>query len=92
VDDRTLLLRLNGEWFRVVVDVLPNARFVETIVDGKRRKHISSASRYDAVLRQITSRGMRADSERYGLYGSRDLYAVSKRQLSKRELKAHGLR
>jgi hypothetical protein len=92
VDDRTLLLRLNGEWFRVVVDVLQNARVVETIVDGKRRKHVSSESRYDVVLRQSTSRGMRADSERYRLYGSRDLYAVGKRQLSKRELKAHGLR
>lgn len=92
VDERTLLLRIDDVWFRVVVDVLPEVRVVETSVDGKRREHATAESRYDVVLRQTTSRVMRADSERYELYGSRDLYAVSKRQLSKRELKVYGLR
>jgi hypothetical protein len=30
--------------------------------------------------------------QRKHLYGSAELYAVSKRQLSKRDMKAHGLR
>jgi hypothetical protein len=92
VDERTLLLRLDDVWFRVLVEILPKDRVVETVVNGRRGRHATAEARYDVVLRQSTSRVMRADSERHHLYGSRDLYAVAKRQLSKRELKAHGLR
>jgi hypothetical protein len=49
--------------------------------------------RYDVVLRRSISRAMRVDLEQCKhLYGSGDLYAVSKRQLSTREIKAHRLR
>jgi hypothetical protein len=47
--------------------------------------------RYDVVFRQMLSRYQQS-GERERVYGSCGLYAVSKRQLSKRELKAHGLR
>ena len=93
VDGRTLLLRLNDVWFRVEVDVLPKEHFVEHVVDGKPHKHVVADPRYDVVLRRNISRAMRADSQQCRhLYGSGDLYAVSKRQISKREIKVHGVR
>lgn len=93
VDERTLLLRLDNVWFRVEIAVLPKERVVETIVDEKRRKHVTAEPRFDAVLRHHTSRVARSDlQERKHLYGSGDLYAVSKRQISKQEIKAYGLR
>jgi hypothetical protein len=76
VDERTLLLRLEDIWFRVEVDLLPTA-----------------GSRYDAVLRKNISRAARADLQQcQHLYGSSDLYAVSKRQISRQEITANGLR
>jgi hypothetical protein len=49
--------------------------------------------RYDAVLRRNISRAMHADLQQCKhLYGSSNLYAMSKRQLSTREIKAHRLR
>jgi hypothetical protein len=76
VDERTLLLLLEDIWFRVEVDLLPTAE-----------------SRYDAVLRKNVSRAARADLQQcLHLYGSSDLYAVSKRQISRQEIKANGLR
>jgi hypothetical protein len=45
------------------------------------------------VLRKPVSREASADLRQCErLYGSSDLYAVIKRQLSSREIKAHGLR
>ena len=93
VDERTFLLLLDDIWFRVEVDVLPKERFVENVVDGKPRRHVIAEPRYDVVLRRSISRAMRVDLEQCKhLYGSGDLYAVSKRQLSTREIKAHRLR
>jgi hypothetical protein len=93
VDERALLLLLDDVWFRVAVDVLPKARFVERIIDGKPQRHVTAESRYDAILRRNISRVILADSRKCEhLYGSGDLYAVSKRQISTREIKAHGLR
>jgi len=93
VDERTFLLLLDDVWFRVEVDVLPRERSVESVVDGKPNRHVIAEPRYDVVLRQAVSRAMRADLQKcLYLYGSRDLYAVSKRQISTREIKAHGLR
>jgi hypothetical protein len=49
--------------------------------------------RYDVVLRRNISRAMHTDLQQCKhLYGSSDLYATSKRQLSTREIKAHRLR
>jgi hypothetical protein len=93
VDERTLLLLLNDAWFRVEVDVLPEERFIEKAVDGKKQKHAIAEPRYDVVLRRHISRVVHADLEQCKhLYGSDKLYAVSKRQMSTQEIKAHRLR
>ena len=48
---------------------------------------------YDVVLRKSVSRSVQADLRQCQyLYGSSDFYAVSKRQISTREIKAHQLR
>jgi hypothetical protein len=47
---------------------------------------------YDVVLRRNISRATAADLQACNhLYGSRHLYAVGKRQISTREIKAFGL-
>jgi hypothetical protein len=93
VNESTFLLLLVDVWFRVVVDVLPGERVVERIIDGKPCKHKTAESRFDVVLGRNISRAVRADVQQSEyLYGSRDLYAISKRQISTREIKAHGLR
>lgn len=52
---------------------------------------LSGEPRYDVVLRRELSNVNSDAQKRILVYGSRDLYAASKRQLSKRELKTHGL-
>jgi hypothetical protein len=91
IDGRTLLMHLDGAWFRVTLDRL-EGHVVEKTVHGRRIKEVTSETRYDVVLRRHTARGVSADSERKRLYGSEEVYATNKRQLSKQELKAHGLR
>jgi hypothetical protein len=91
LDERTLLLRLNDVWFEVTLAELPGYREVVTM-DSPRRTRMIVDARYDAVLRRKTSLAHTDSQERKRVYGSCDLYAVSKRQLSKREIKAHGLR
>ncbi|MGB6308146.1 MAG: hypothetical protein WBF89_10155 [Steroidobacteraceae bacterium] len=93
VDDRTLLLRLDGIWYRVEVGVLPTERVVENSVDGETHRHVHVERRYDVVLRRPISRAAQADLRQCKeLYGSTDLYGVSKRQISTREIKVHHLR
>lgn len=93
VDERTLLLLLNGVWFRVEVDVLPKERIVESVIDGKPQTRTTAESSYDVVLRRKISRAILADRRQCEhLYGSSDLHAVSKRQISKREIRMHRLR
>jgi hypothetical protein len=93
VDERTYLLLLNEIWFTVEVDVLPEERLVDRVIGGKLHRQMTAESRYDVVLRRNVSRTPRAESrQREYLYGSRDFYAVSKRQISTREIKAHCLR
>lgn len=93
LDERTVLLLLDDVWYRVEVAPLPPARVVQKAVDGKPRKQAFAEPRYDVVLRRNVSRAVDADVQRCNyLYGSSDLYAVSKRQISTREIKAHQLR
>lgn len=92
LDERTLLLRLDEVWFEVKLAELPVRREVVAIADDRRQTKVVVESRYDAVLRRETSRAHADSNERKRVYGSSDLYAVSKRQLSKREIKTHGLR
>jgi hypothetical protein len=93
LDERTMLMLLDGIWFQVVVDALPRERLIEVIADGRPQRQLAAESRYDAVLRRHVSRAVRGDGERCAqLYGARQLYAVSKRQLSSREIRVHRLR
>jgi hypothetical protein len=93
VDEDTLLLLLEGIWFRVEVEVLPKERLVENVMDGKTHRRMIAEPRYDVVQRKSVSRAAEADMRRsMQLYGSGDLYAVSKRQISTREIKAQQLR
>jgi hypothetical protein len=92
VDEKTLFLRLEDIWFRVEVGVLPKERVVEDVIAGKKRRRVVAEWRYDVVLRKSVSREASADLRQCErLYGSGDLYAVSKRQLSSREIKAQRL-
>jgi hypothetical protein len=93
VDERTMLLLLDEVWFRVEVDVLPDEYSTKRVVEGPPHKHTRVEPRYDAVLRRHISRAVLADRQHCKhLYGSDDLYAVGKRQISTREIKAYGLR
>jgi hypothetical protein len=93
VNERTFLLQLNDIWFRVETDVLPRERLVESIVEGNPQRRMAADFRYDVVLRRHISRASSSDRQQCEhLYGSGDLYAVSKRQIPTREIKAHGLR
>ena len=91
LNDRTVLLRLDDLWFEITLAELPTGRVVERRVGGQCKKKIVYDARYDVVLRRAISLYSDAQ-ERERVYGSSSLYAVSKRQLSKREMKAHGLR
>jgi hypothetical protein len=86
----TQLLLVSGLWFRVVVGKLPEAVVTHAIVKGRRVRQLRAESRYDVVLRKLVSRE-RNDEERMFLYGAGHFFAMSKRQLSRREIKSHGL-
>jgi hypothetical protein len=92
VNEHTFLFLLDDVWFRVEVDVLPDNRYMEKVIDGRTRRYVVAEPRYDVVLRRHISRAM-SDELRHckRLYGSDDLYAVSKRQISTREIKVHGM-
>ncbi len=93
LNERTLLLLLDDVWFRIEVDVLPNNRYIEKVIDGRTLRHAVAEPRYDVVLRRSISRAMSHELRQCKhLYGSDDLYAVSKRQISTREIKVHKLR
>jgi len=93
LDGRTLLLLLGNVWFRVEVDALPGNQHIEKVIDGETRRWVVAEPRYDVVLRRSISRAMSDELRQCNrLYGSHDLYAVSNRQVSTREIKAHWLR
>ena len=93
VGERTLLLRVEGIWYRVELGVLPKERVVDTVIDSTRRRRMFAERRYDVVLRRAVTRSVQADLRQCKqLYGSMDFYAQNKRQLSSREIKEHQLR
>jgi hypothetical protein len=91
IDVRTQLLLLQGVWFEVHLESLPAVQIVETVVQGCIRRKRVFDRRFDVVMKHKTSLEEHAD-ERAHLYGPRSVYAIAKRQLSWRELKAHDLR
>lgn len=91
INPETQLLLLTGEWFEVRVAVLPSEFVTIVVADGQKKRTRKTESRFDVVLKRRISRLDERD-KRIKLYGSDTFYAASKRQLSRRELKAHGLR
>ena len=92
LNEHTFLMLLDDLWFSVVIDTLPSVHHSHHVVDGKRSCYFTAEPRYDIVLRRKVSRANDnddKDSER--LYGKRGLYAVTKHQLSKREIRDYGL-
>lgn len=93
VDERTVLLLLDEVWYRVEVARLPEGRLVRRVVDGHARREFVTEPRYDVVRRRNVSRGDQGSEQQSNrLYGSADLYAVSKRQMASREIRAYRLR
>jgi len=94
VDESTLLLLLEDVWFHVETGILPKESLAdEKVIDAEPQDHMTAEFRYDVVLRRNVSRAIYADRQQCEhLYGSGDRYAVSKRQISKREIKTHHLR
>ena len=100
LDECTQLLKLEDAWFRVSVEPLPKGK-IPTSANGPTRQREIPLFRFDVVMRELASR---TDERRVSgtsdgrwrrrlwLYGSGELYAFRKRQLSKREIKAYGLR
>jgi hypothetical protein len=92
LDAKTMLLRLNGGWFWVEVDTLPAWSARDVVIDGEQRRSRHAEPRFDVVLKRETSRAACKDAPlRARLYGRDDLYGLSKRQISRREMKQFGV-
>lgn len=91
LDDHTLLLLLDGQWYSVQVAALPETYRVYSQTGRYPSWSYNAESRYDILLRRNISQAKEGDrQECLRLYGA-CVYATSKRQLSKREIKSHGL-
>jgi hypothetical protein len=78
---------------RRVVDACTLLLLLEDIWFRVELGELPKEPQYDVVLRKSVSRSVQADLRQCQyLYGSSDFYAVSKRQISTREIKAHQLR
>jgi hypothetical protein len=75
LNERTLLLRISGIWYRVEIAPLPD---VLTCRQGQIP--------FDVVLKRPIVRSDKDADELEFLYGSRSVYGVSKRQAARREL------
>jgi hypothetical protein len=91
IDAGTLLLRIDGEWYEVRTAALPVVREISELRNGKVHLRHEGTTVFDVVLKyKLHPMQHRMIDEREKLYGG-DLYAVSKRQLSRREIADHGL-
>jgi hypothetical protein len=88
----TQLHRLDGIWFQVSVSDLPAERTTEVVVKGRRVSRMIREKRFDAILKREVRRNDEHSAERERLYGTRNRYGSSKRQLCKRELDRYDLR
>jgi hypothetical protein len=81
---------IDGTWYFVTLAPLPGGRAVERFVNGERRESFVYERRWDVLLNAHVSAN---DSwAGYELYDRRGVYAASKRQLGKRELRRYGLK
>ena len=94
-----MLLLIGDNWFEVQLAPLPPLYLVETVVDGCLHRGWKSDVVYDAVLRcKVQRHRHEHDDKQRFFYGedtpgrcARNVYAVSKRQLSRREMESHGV-
>ena len=94
------LMLIDHQWYEVQLAPLPPIYRVQKEIEGRLCRSRTSDRVYDVVLRCAVQRE-RPDhvgrqtyfygKARNGLY-AREVYAVSKRQLSRREIESHGLR
>ncbi len=83
-DELRHLHLIDGQWYEVRLAALPSAEYEKIHRNGKWRELRIDAPVFDVLLKKLVRRERYFDAPRY--------YAVSKRQLSKRELGEHGLR
>jgi hypothetical protein len=93
IDTSSMLLKLDGCWFLVEVAALPERTIRALRNDGVIQRVPYAEARFDVVMKRRTSRlSTEDDRRRKQLYGRVALYAVSKRQISRREIDAFELR
>jgi hypothetical protein len=91
IDDQTLLILLDGNWFEIRVEPLPATQIVETSTQGRVFRKRVPVRRFDVVMK-LSVALEDDDRERVRLYDSGLVYAVAKRQLSRKELDLYKLR
>ncbi len=97
IDERRQLRCIDGNWYEVILDVLPIARVEIRESEGKVAKQAVHDACWDVVRKEWISREHgdlpthKAQPSNRDLYGTPDKYAVSKRQLGSQELKKYGL-
>ena len=79
IDKDTLLMLLGGEWYEVRLTDVPSAK--ELVFDAVLKQKICAAGERTATLR----RALYADGWR------KERFAISKRQLSRKEIAEYGL-
>ena len=89
------LHRVDGVWYHVDLAPLPECNII-TWRDGNKVKQTAERpKRWDALLNEhLAARDTqgRWSDEPVTMYGRHGVYAISKRQLSERELRQHGLK
>lgn len=85
------LMRLDDQWYEVRIAPLPRPVYRDVVVAGETRFRRLDRSVFDVALK-IPVRSQEFADGREEMYGRREVYALSKRQLSRSELKAHELR
>ncbi len=84
---------LDGEWYEVQFASLPPIYIVEQVVAGKLSRRLVTDCVYDVVRKCEVRRFCDGDvGEQSAVVVMEGVYAVAKRQLSRREIAAHGLR
>jgi hypothetical protein len=88
------LMELEGQWYAVRIAPIPQVEIVETLVQHRVRRSRFAPPVYDVVLKGRVRREWDAaiEAQQRHFYGRTGWYAVSKRQLSKREIRDRELR
>jgi hypothetical protein len=91
------LHKIDGVWFLVEVASLPLPRTTTRMIGGRAQGRLLYEPRWDALRKTLVSRAhgwqppAAGASCNHDLYGNPGLYAVSKRQLSRRDARRYGV-